>query len=107
MVKDTIDPTVAITSAPSINDANEAAYVVEGSCSENGEDVVVKVGPGASPSVTVVCNTLGAPQWTATLDTSLEVDVNGIEVTFKNNNDTIEIPVTWKKGTAATIKIQF
>ena len=36
-----------------------------------------------------------------------KVTLNGNEVTFKNNNDTIEIPVTWKKGTAATIKIQF
>jgi alpha-glucosidase (family GH31 glycosyl hydrolase) len=36
-----------------------------------------------------------------------KVTLNGNEVNFKNNNDTLEIPVTWKKGTAATIKIQF
>ena len=36
-----------------------------------------------------------------------KVTLNGNEVTFKNNNNTIEIPVTWKKATAATIKIQF
>jgi alpha-glucosidase (family GH31 glycosyl hydrolase) len=36
-----------------------------------------------------------------------KVTLNGNEVNFKNNNDTLEIPVTWRKGTAATIKIQF
>ncbi|MCD2165800.1 hypothetical protein [Comamonas koreensis] len=41
-------PSVAITSAPAITAANQAAYVVSGSCSVNGADVSVLVGQVAA-----------------------------------------------------------
>jgi len=36
-----------------------------------------------------------------------KVTVNGKDIAFKNNTNTIEIPVTWEKGTSKEIKIQF
>jgi alpha-glucosidase (family GH31 glycosyl hydrolase) len=36
-----------------------------------------------------------------------KVTINGKDVTFKNNNNTIEIPLTWEKATTKEIKIQF
>ena len=42
--KTTSVPTVSITSAPDINQANETDYTVSGTCSENGFDVDVMIG---------------------------------------------------------------
>ncbi len=36
-----------------------------------------------------------------------KVTVNGKDTTFKTNNNAIEIPVNWTKGTSAAIQIQF
>jgi len=46
--KDATAPAVAITSAPVINAANQSAYGVAGSCSENGVAVTVRVGSVAA-----------------------------------------------------------
>jgi len=54
VIKDTVDPTVALTSTPVINLANASSYSVSGTCSDNGRLVVVSVNgtPYASPSCT-------------------------------------------------------
>lgn len=46
--KDATAPSVAITSAPVINAANQSAYGVTGSCSESGVAVTVRVGSVAA-----------------------------------------------------------
>jgi hypothetical protein len=64
VVKDTIAPTVAITSSPDIKMNNVTAYTVSGSCSENGRTVTVSVGGISS---TPSC---GAGAWSATVNAS-------------------------------------
>ncbi|MDH4200646.1 MAG: chitobiase/beta-hexosaminidase C-terminal domain-containing protein, partial [Spirochaetia bacterium] len=44
VLKDTINPTVSIGTAPTINNANKASYSVSGTCSENGIIVTVNAG---------------------------------------------------------------
>jgi hypothetical protein len=52
-VLDDTEPTLSITSAPSIAIANVASYILEGACSENGRLVNVNVGGvSATPSCT-------------------------------------------------------
>lgn len=63
--KDTVPPTVTITTAPAINAANAATYTVSGSCSENGVPVAVTIGGISVPGVTCT-----AGQWTASQDVS-------------------------------------
>jgi len=61
VVKDTVNPTVTITSAPVINNTNKASYVVSGACSENGRIVTVSVGGvAASPTCTSLLYTASA-----------------------------------------------
>jgi len=48
-------------------------------------------------NVTVVVHNLKAKR----------IFVNGQETVFKNNNETLSIPITWKKGTAPEIKIEY
>lgn len=43
-LKDTVNPTVAITSSPTINNLNKTAYNVSGTCSENSRTVNVLIG---------------------------------------------------------------
>ena len=59
--KDATPPTVAVTSAPSITSGNQSAYVVSGSCSENGSTVSVSVG-GISALPAPTCS---GGAWTA------------------------------------------
>lgn len=44
VLKDTVNPTVAITTYPAINVGNQAAYTVSGTCSENTRAVNVTIG---------------------------------------------------------------
>ena len=44
VVKDTERPEVAITNAPAINGENQRAYTLSGTCSEDGQNVVVAAG---------------------------------------------------------------
>lgn len=48
-------------------------------------------------NVTVVVHNLKAKR----------IFVNGQETVFKNNNETLSIPITWEKGTAPEIKIEY
>jgi len=55
--KDTVNPSVVVSTAPAISAANQASYAVSGTCSENGLPVVVTIGtitvsPDASCSAT-------------------------------------------------------
>ena len=51
--KDTVNPSVVITSAADINSANKASYGVSGTCSENTRPVTVKIGSlSVSPAPT-------------------------------------------------------
>ncbi|QMV72853.1 hypothetical protein HS961_08380 [Comamonas piscis] len=68
-----VEPEVTITSAPAITAANQAAYVVAGTCSVNGTNVNVEVGSvPASVSASVACT---SNSWTiAALDVSTVPD---------------------------------
>ena len=56
VVKDTGLPTVTITSAPHVNKLNDTGYgILQGTCTEDGEDVVVSV-EGISPTTQPVCS---------------------------------------------------
>lgn len=74
-MKDTVAPSVAISSSPVINNANKAAYTVSGTCSDTGESVVVKVG---SVTSSVTCTLLS---WSATLNVTAVADAGGVVVT--------------------------
>jgi len=75
VLKDTVIPTVAISSSPSINNANRTAYVVSGTCSENTRAVTVNVG---SVSGSGTCTSLA---WTATLNVTTVSDGASVAVT--------------------------
>ncbi len=62
--KDTVIPTVSITSSPVINDSNASSYSLSGTCSENGRQVSVSVG---GVSATPNCS---SSAWTATVNVS-------------------------------------
>lgn len=80
IVKDTVAPAVAISSSPVINNANKASYSVSGTCSETGENVVVKVG---SVTSTVSCTLLS---WSATLNVTAVADAGGVVVTADHSD---------------------
>lgn len=80
VVKDTSDPTVAITSSGAINNANKASYPVSGTCSENGRTVTVSVsGVGGTPSCT-------AGNWSVTLDVSALADAGSVSITANHSD---------------------
>jgi hypothetical protein len=87
-VKDTAAPTVAITSpaaASYINNANKAAWVVSGTCSENGQNVVLS----GSASATVSC---AAGAWTKTFDMTAVAD--GAITIYADHSDLAGNPAT-------------
>jgi hypothetical protein len=80
---DGVIPTVAITSSPDINSANEATYTISGTCSENGRNVVVDIDTiGVSP----VC--IGGA-WTSSA------------VNVSSRPDNIALPITADHSDAA------
>lgn len=81
VVKDTVAPSVAITSSPVINNANRTSYSVSGTCSETGENVTVRVG---SVTGSVICTLL---TWSATLNVSALADSPGVLVTADHTDD--------------------
>lgn len=95
VLKDTIIPTVAITSSPTINNGNRAAYSVSGTCSENTRNVVVSV---AAVSSTVTCNALA---WSAVLNVTAVVDSATVAVSA-THSDTAGNSAT--PGNATVIK---
>lgn len=80
VVKDTVPPSVAISSAPTINNANKASYPVSGTCSETGENVTVQVG---GVSATVSCTLL---TWSANLNVTAVADAGGVVVTANHSD---------------------
>lgn len=98
VVKDTVNPTVAITSAPVINNANKASYTVSGTCSENTRTVSVSVG-GVSGTPTCTTNT-----WTSTLNVTSVPDGSSVSVTANHNdsaaNNATQASTTVIKNTA-------
>lgn len=81
VAKDTVAPSVAITSSPVINNSNKAAYTLSGTCSETGESVAVKVG---TVTGSVTCTLL---TWTATLNVTSVTDAGGVVVTADHSDD--------------------
>lgn len=70
----------------------------------NGNTLVLKLtantGKNYTPTdknVTIVVHNIKAKR----------IFVNGQETVFKTNNETLSIPITWKKGTAPEIKIEY
>ncbi|HXH75866.1 MAG TPA: choice-of-anchor D domain-containing protein, partial [Bacteriovoracaceae bacterium] len=97
ILKDTIDPTVAITSSPVINNANKAAYTVSGTCSENGRIVTVDVGGvAATPTCT-------APSWTTTVNVTGIADSLALAISADHNdfagNNAVQAATTVIKDT--------
>gem|GEM_PF-2490722 len=80
VLKDTALPTVAITSSPVINNANKAAYVISGTCSENTRSVSINVG---GVSATPTCTTLA---WSATLNVTAVGDGSSIAITANHTD---------------------
>ena len=60
---DTAAPTLSITSKPAITSANQAAYAIAGTCSENGRTVNAQIGPIATSGT---CGTPSAGQYQTT-----------------------------------------
>lgn len=80
VLKDTVNPTVAIGSAPTINNANKSSYTVSGTCSENGRTVSVSVGGvNGSPNCT-------SGTWSATLNVSALADGPSISVSVSHTD---------------------
>lgn len=76
ITKDTVAPSLAITSSPNITAANENNYTVVGSCSENGQNVSVGIG---SLNRTVSCS---AGSWVTTgNDVSAQADNGTFPIT--------------------------
>ena len=84
VVKDTANPTVTITSSPAINNANKAAYIISGACSENALTVIDQAWGGVlrisnlyalglDQTVNVTAVSI-MPPWPVTAD---HTDVNG------------------------------
>lgn len=98
VVKDTVNPTVAITSAPTINNANKAVYTVSGTCSENTRTVSVNVG---GVSATPTCTTLA---WSTTLNVTSVSDSATVSVTANHTdsagNSATQASTTVIKNTA-------
>lgn len=83
VVKDTVNPSIAITSAPDIISTNESSYTVSGTCSEDTRNVVVNVGALSS---TVTCS---SPSWSATFDTSSLADAASVTVTATHTDSAL------------------
>lgn len=97
---DGLPATVSITSSPDINDLNKSNYTLSGSCSENGRDVIVKIGPttlGPNPQCT-------SNIWTISSDVSSVLDNNNLSITANHDdqlgNSASEAVSTIKKDTA-------
>jgi hypothetical protein len=87
-VKDTVAPTIAITSPASgafVNATNQAAFAVSGTCSENGQNVVLS---GAG-SASVACS---GGTWNTTIDVSAAAD--GSITVYVNHSDAAGNPAT-------------
>lgn len=87
VIKDTVAPTVAITSAPTIFNGNKASYTISGTCSESGQTVSVLVG---AVSGTPTCS---AGAWSATLNVTSLGDGPSIAVSA-NHSDAAGNPAT-------------
>lgn len=98
VVKDTVNPTVAITSSPVINNANKAAYTVSGTCSENTRTVSVNVG---GVTATPTCS---ASAWSATLNVTAVADSSSVAITANHSdsagNNATQASTTVVKNTA-------
>ncbi len=91
------NPTVTITSSPTINNANKTAYTVSGTCSENGRTVSVVIG-----SMTPVTPTCTALAWTTgAIDVSAVTDSPTLAITA-NHNDSELYAAT--EATASVVK---
>ena len=98
LIKDTIDPTLDLTSSLQVNANNVSAFLLEGDCSEEGELVTLTI--ASRPEVTTPCTSTGW-QHTEDLETglsdgniSLELSLedaagNTKERSFTLNRDTV------------------
>lgn len=70
----------------------------------NGKELIIKL------STTVGKNYITTDKNVSVMVHNIKakrIFVNGQETVFKNNNETLSIPITWKKGTAPEIKIEY
>lgn len=103
---DTTIPTLSITSSPDITAANHTAYTISGTCSEDGEDVVLQF--GSSTNVTVSCS--GGSFSSGNVDVSSEADSATFTLTadhsdLAGNNATQSLVTVDKNTTLPTVTI--
>ncbi len=79
LVVDTTLPTVSITSAPTINNANVATYAVSGNCSEAATTVNIAVIGSSTVNTTATCN--GSTYATAGFSVAAITDSTTLSVT--------------------------
>ena len=82
LIKDTTAPTVSFLSTPTINSANASSYIVTGSCSENGQMVIVSV--NGTPYVGPPC--IGVSFSTGPFDVSGVPDSASVSITASHND---------------------
>ena len=88
VLKDTVAPTIAISSAADINGSNQTSYSIIGTCSEEGQIVTVAIG---GLSYTPSCS--GGSFTTGSVDVSSLLDATGISITA-DISDTAGNPAT-------------
>ncbi|MDA9189407.1 choice-of-anchor D domain-containing protein, partial [bacterium] len=116
VIKDTIDPNVALDAAANVTTVNEATYSVSGTCSESGLQVTVTVNQDApalsvTPPVQPTCGNNGANAWVATnIDVSAFGDAPPANITItadhndpNGNNATQATTTTTKDTTIPTV----
>ena len=105
--KDTAAPSVATTSAPTANAANEASYPVSGTCSAGDGDVTVGIAGATPASQAVACS--GGGTWSASFDVSAigdgsnVIDVNASQTDAASNTGNATLVEADKDATAPSV----
>lgn len=101
-IKDTIAPTIVITSSPDINSSNETAYQLIGTCSENGFAVSVDIG-GVTESLICTSSTWVTSflDLTSLADGTVTVLVSQSKANSNTGSDTVDIT----KSSTPTVSI--
>jgi hypothetical protein len=100
VVKDTVNPSLAIDEPDLINGDNQGGYAVSGTCSENTRTVTVKVGPVGGIGPFTGTGTCGSPA--AGLFRATGIVVSRIPSPLPNGNVPISASMTDALGNSAT-----
>ncbi len=98
--KDTATPTVSITNSPDIDVSNHTAYVVSGTCTENGVIVNVNI-----DSINIQPNCSGGTWTTGNLDVSGLTDNSNLPITVDHSTATQAATTVNKDTTSSVVTI--